>query len=71
MDLLGDPVAEPAEEDGSELAQCRYALAHALAMLGELIRSHAPKRAAAALFARVSAIRDMGGLPSITPTTAT
>ena len=63
VDLLGDPVAELAEEDDSELAQCRYALAHALAMLDDLIRAHATKREATALFARVSALRDLGGLP--------
>ena len=71
VDLLGDPVGELADECDPDLAQCRDALAQALEMLDELICAHAPKRAAAALFARVSALRDLGGLPRVTPTTAT
>lgn len=71
VDLLGDAVTPPAEpEDAAQaLADCRSALTHALAMLDELIVAYAPKRAAVGLFARVSTLRDLGGLPRATPTT--
>lgn len=77
-DLLGDPVAAPVEEDGSELEQCRAALAQCRAALADAcylldgwITSSGSKKYAAEDFAHVAYLRDMGGLPRVTPTTPT
>ena len=71
VDLLGDTIADRPPEGDPDLRSRRAALEQAVEMLDELICAHAPKRAAVALFARVAIIRNLGGLPSVTPTPAT
>lgn len=71
-DFDGDAPLDPAAlvvEMQAELAQCRAALTTATDMIDELICAHSPKRMAAGYFARVAALRDMGGLPRPTTTT--